>query len=114
QTAQAREIFARGQVWIAKTVLLETNWVLTRLYGLSESDACDAFEKLLGLPSVQAEDSQTVWNALALGKKRLEFADALHVCSRAQHSQFVTFDRTLAKRAVKAGETRVVSTGQRR
>lgn len=60
QTAQARELFAHGQVWIAKTVLLETNWVLTRLYGLSESDTCDAFEKLLGLPSVHAEDSQTV------------------------------------------------------
>ena len=43
-------------VWIAKTVLLETGWVLRSLYGFEEPAIRDAFTKLLGLKNVRAED----------------------------------------------------------
>jgi predicted nucleic-acid-binding protein len=41
QAGAARSLFASGPVWIAKTVLLETAWVLRKLYGF-EDDAIAA------------------------------------------------------------------------
>ena len=49
QETAARSLFAREPIWIAKTVLLETGWVLRSLYGFEESSIRDAFTKLLGL-----------------------------------------------------------------
>jgi predicted nucleic-acid-binding protein len=66
QGAAARALFAAGPIWIAKTVLLETSWVLRRLYGFDQNDIHDAFTKLLGLKNVHAEDESSVAAALAL------------------------------------------------
>ena len=49
QESAARSLFARESIWVAKTVLLETNWVLRSLYGFDESAIRDAFTRLLGL-----------------------------------------------------------------
>jgi predicted nucleic-acid-binding protein len=65
QAAAARSVFASSPVWIAKTVLLETGWVLRRLYGFEESAIRDAFIRLLGLKNVQAVDESAVAAALA-------------------------------------------------
>jgi len=48
QAATARSLFAAGPIWIAKAVLLETEWVLRSLYGFEESAVRDAFTRLLG------------------------------------------------------------------
>ena len=53
QTAAARSLFAAEPIWIAKTVLLETGWVLRSLYGFAESAIRDAFTKLLGLKTMR-------------------------------------------------------------
>ena len=60
QATAARALFAAGPIWIAKTVLLETGWVLRSLYGFEESAIRDAFTKLLGLKNVHAEDGPAV------------------------------------------------------
>src|ERR1017187_7296654 len=73
QTAAARALFAAGPIWIAKTVLLETRWVLRRLYGLDESTIRDAFTRLLGFENVHAEDEGSVAAALALIAHGLDF-----------------------------------------
>ena len=36
QAAAARALFRSRQIWVAKTVLLETGWVLRSLYGYEE------------------------------------------------------------------------------
>ena len=36
QAVSARAVFSSGPIWIAKTVLLETGWVLRSLYGSEE------------------------------------------------------------------------------
>src|SRR2546423_6095989 len=82
QEAAARSLFAADSVWIAKTVLLETGWVLRSLYGFDEGAIQGAFTKLLGLKNVQVEDEPSVAAALALIEHGLEFADALHLSSR--------------------------------
>ena len=47
QAAAARRLFASQPIWIAKTVLLETGWVLRSLYGFEQSAIREAFTKLL-------------------------------------------------------------------
>src|SRR5213595_2083852 len=83
QSAAVRSLFAAEEIWIAKTVLLETGWVLRSLYGYEESAIRDAFTKLLGLKNVSAEDESSVAAALALTVHGIDFADALHLSSKA-------------------------------
>jgi len=109
QAAAARSLFATEPVWIAKTVLLETGWVLRSLYGFEESAIADAFRALLGLRNVRVEDDQAVAGALSLLSHGIEFADALHLSSRPQDAAFVSFDRSFIRRAQRAGVARVSS-----
>jgi predicted nucleic-acid-binding protein len=107
QESATRSLFAAGPVWIAKTVLLETGWVLGSLYGYGESAIHDALAKLLGLPNVHMEDEAAVAAALTLVDRGIEFADAMHVSSRPPGSVFVTFDKTFVRRARRAGASGV-------
>ena len=103
QAAAARSLFASEPIWIAKTVLLETAWVLRSLYGFEERAIRDAFTKLLGLPDVHAEDESSVAAALALAAHGIEFADAMHLGSRPPGAVFVSFDKSFVGRARRAG-----------
>ena len=107
QEVATRSLFAAGPIWIAKTVLLETGWVLRSLYGFEESTVCAAFTKLLGLKNVQAEDEPAVASALALTVHGVEFADALHLGSRPPGAVFVSFDKSFVRRAKNAGASGV-------
>ena len=102
QVAAVRSLFASDSIWIAKTVLLETGWVLRSLYGFEESAIRDAFTKLLGLKNVCAEDESSVVAALALTAHGIEFADAMHLSSRPPDTTFVSFDKSFVQRARRA------------
>jgi predicted nucleic-acid-binding protein len=108
QAAAARSLFASSPIWIAKTVLLETGWVLRSLYGFDESALRDAFAKLLGLENVHAEDEPSVAAALALTVHGIELADAMHLSSRPPGATFVSFDQSFVRRAKRAGAADVV------
>jgi predicted nucleic-acid-binding protein len=103
QAAAARSLFASGPIWIAKTVLLETGWVLRSLYGYDESAIHEAFMKLLGLKNVHMEDEPSVAAALALTVHGIELADALHLSSKPPGAVFVSFDQSFVRRAMRAG-----------
>ena len=103
QAAAARALFAAGPIWIAKTVLLETGWVLRCLYGFEESAVRTAFTKLLGLKNVRVEDEPSLAAALALTASGIELADAMHLSSRPPGAAFVSFDKSLVQRARRAG-----------
>jgi predicted nucleic-acid-binding protein len=109
QEATARSLFMDESVWIAKTVLLETAWVLRSLYRFEDAAVLQALTKLLGLKSVQVEDEPAVAAALALAANGLELADAIHLASRPRDTQFVTFDKSFVKRARHLG-VRAIST----
>jgi predicted nucleic-acid-binding protein len=113
QAAAARALFGAGPVWIAKTVLLETSWVLRSLYKFGEDSVCAAFAKLLGLPNVEAEDEPAVAAALALAAHGIEFADALHLTSRPPEARFVYFERALVLRARRAGVSGISRIGRK-
>jgi predicted nucleic-acid-binding protein len=103
QAADAKALFAGGPIWIAKTVLLETGWVLRSVYGLEEGAIHDVFAKLLGLKNVHTEDESSVAAALALTVHGIELADAMHLSSRPPGAAFVSFDRSFVRRAKRAG-----------
>ena len=107
QAAVARSLFAAGPIWIAKTVLLETGWVLRSLYGFEDGAIAEAFAKLLGLKNVQTEDELSVAAALALTAHGIDLADAMHLTSRPTGAVFVSFDRSFVRRARRAGATEV-------
>ncbi len=102
QAAIARSIFAVEEVWIAKTVLLETEWVLRSVYAFSVEAIQNAFISLLGLPNVRVEDPAAVSAGLSLLGKKIEFADALHLQSRPAGVRFVSFDEA-SRRVRQAG-----------
>ena len=108
QAATATALFTAESVWIAKTVLLETAWVLGDAYGFQQPALYEALTKVIGLENVQVEDEPAVSAAFALTEQGVSFADALHLSSRPSGCGFVSFDRALVRRARRAGVTEVV------
>lgn len=64
QATRARSLFERETVLLPTTVLLETEWVLRRLYGLDVVRIVDALAALIALPNVRCEHVGTVTIAL--------------------------------------------------
>jgi len=103
QGEAARRLIEAGErLFVAKTVLLELEWVLRGVYGIARRDLVRSFEHLLGLEHVEVEDRTAVQSALANLREGLDFADALHHASSRACSALVTFDsRRFASRARK-------------
>lgn len=93
QEAVARTTLERGtQLFVAKTVILELEWVLRGVYGHPPRDVCRVFAHLLSLEHVDIEDRAAVETALSNLRKGLDFADALHHASSRSCEAFLTFD----------------------
>ena len=103
QSPVARALMTSGIVWIAKTVLLETEWVLRRVYRFRSDQVLAAFTMLLGLNNIEIEDESDFSAALDLFSQGLDLADAVHVCRRPGGIEFASFDLEFLKRAKKAG-----------
>lgn len=103
QAAIVNSIFASEEVWIAKTVLLETTWVLQKVYGFPDKAIRHALLLLIGLPNVRIEDEEAVLNAVSLLEAGLDFADALHLASKPNSAHFISFDKASVRRAQRAG-----------
>ncbi len=102
QAAKAKHLFAGEHIYITKTVILETEWVLRYAYGFKAVDIAGAFMKLLGQQNVLAEDAHDIALATSLLQNGMDFADAQHlVCS--QNYELTTFDRKLKTKATDAG-----------
>jgi predicted nucleic-acid-binding protein len=107
QAARAAAVFRSGPVFIAKSVLLEAEWVLRYSYQLGAETILRSLRAVLGLENVAVEDPKSVTGALRLFERGLDFADALHIASSAQTERFVTFDTRLVKRARRASTLEV-------
>src|SRR5260370_27520750 len=99
QEARAARLFQREQVWIAKTVLLETEWVLRYVYGFSAKDITDALQGLAGLSAVHLEDPVAVNQALSWLDAGVDFADGLHLASCGETTRFASFHARLIQTA---------------
>jgi predicted nucleic-acid-binding protein len=98
-----RSLSDQDGVFISKTVLLETGWVLSRAYRLSRERMLDALRTIIGLPNVEIEDESAVRRAVDWFQRGFDFADALHLASATGARRFLTFDRSLRRRARRLG-----------
>jgi predicted nucleic acid-binding protein len=108
QAARARAIFEREAILLTKTVMLESEWVLRRLYRFGADRIADAFAALLALPDVTCEDSGAVADAIRWMRDGLDFADALHLASARPAGRFATFDGALVRRALKVADIKII------
>ena len=97
QSKRAAALFKKESIFIPKTVLLETEWVLRRLYHLDRSIVVNAFRKLSGLPNVELEQPLVIAQALQWCDGGMDFADALHLASSQTATKFATFDEKMKK-----------------
>lgn len=103
QVRRARRLFEHNRMWIAKTVVLETEWVLRSLYGFGPEAIAAALTTLAGLANVEIEDRAVVAKAITWMGQGLDFADGLHLASCPAGHDFVTFDARLVRRATRLG-----------
>lgn len=102
QHRRAIALFRSHDIWLPKTVLLESEWVLRTVFGFTAEEIGTALRNLLGLPNVRHEDGPAVAMALDGLAAGLDFADALHLssCQAAGAEEgFATFDARFVKRA---------------
>lgn len=108
QARRAAALFEREQIYVGKTMLLETEWVLRFSYELSRPVILNALKSSVGLPQVTVEDGPAVAEALDLFETGMDFADALHLASSREAAHFATFDERLKKLADAASPGRRV------
>ena len=99
QVKRAAAAFASDDIFVAKSVLLETEWVLRFSYRLDRESILRGLRGILGLPNLTAEDGLRVAQALIWYEAGLDFADALHLASSSEAQHFGTLDNALVKRA---------------
>jgi len=113
QVAVVRQLLALNAVFIPRTVLLETEWVLRAGYRKTREQISRFFAELLETDNTVIENHEAVAQALDWYRLGADFADALHLaaCGRAiMH----TFDQGFCKAAREQGlapEVRVLRTG---
>ncbi len=95
------ELIEKNAIFIAKSVFLETEWVLRYTYQLNTETILNSFNKLLGLSQVTAEDAQTITQTLQWYEAGFDFADALHLASSTRAEKFATLDKQFIKVAKK-------------
>ena len=99
QFQKSREIFQTQDIFIADTVILETEWVLRFAYKFKSHEICTALKNLFGLPNIYLTNPRLIAQLIQLHKNGLDFADAFHLMHSQHCSEFYTFDEKFVKRA---------------
>lgn len=104
QVVMVRRLIASDSIFISRTVLLETEWVLRARYKKTRDQLSAFFSALLEVDNTVVENAEAVTHALEWYTQGADFADALHLatCGKAMMH---TFDRDFCKSAREAGTT---------
>ena len=108
QAQRARRLIEEEQIFVPKTVLLETEWVLRYTYEFGREAVAEALGKVCGLVQVTIEDTPAVRQALAWHQEGFDFADGLHLAASRQAERFYSFDQELVRRAKREKTVSVV------
>jgi len=107
QSEKARAVLKRPDIFIAETVMLETEWVLRHAYDFATTEIHDAFIKLCGLPNVILPNPHRLQTALQWYSDGMDFGDALHLATSQACRTFFSFDRKLIRSAEGRGQCKV-------
>jgi predicted nucleic-acid-binding protein len=101
QAMRAKALIDGAQVFVAATILLESQWVLRRAVGLATKETIAALKAFIGLDNVTVEDEALVARAFDWAEQGMDFADALHLARASNCEAFISFDGDLAEAARK-------------
>ncbi len=104
QAETAEHLLESHQVFIPRTVLLETEWVLRSIYKKSRIEILEFFSKALITTNLVLENPLEVKSAIEWYRLGADFADAMHL-SMCGESKIHTFDADFCKAARKLGIT---------
>lgn len=99
QYRRAYRLFAKYEIFIPDTVILETEWVLRYAYDFGRESICDAFERLFGLENVRLENGHAIAEAIAWHRDGMDFSDALHLIKSQECDASYSFDTRFVKAA---------------
>ena len=104
QAEIAEKLLDSNEVFISRTVLLETEWVLRSVYKKTPSEIVLYFESVLMTKNLNVENSLEVTHAVKWYKLGADFADAMHLCICGK-STLYTFDAKFCRSAKKQNIT---------
>ncbi|MBT3206642.1 MAG: type II toxin-antitoxin system VapC family toxin [Gammaproteobacteria bacterium] len=99
QYKKAFSIFNTQEVFIADTVILETEWVLRYAYEFSPDNICNALAGLFGLHNVHLSNPGKVAQAIEWHELGIDFSDAMHLSQCQQYEKLYTFDKNFVAKA---------------
>ena len=99
QYQSALAVFDSEDVFIADTVIQETEWVLRYAYQFSPEEICTALNKLFGLKNVQLSNPSWIAQAVRWHQAGMDFSDALHLAGCQQHEKLYTYDKKFIAKA---------------
>src|SRR3546814_4554312 len=79
-----------GDIFVATTVLLESEWVLRSGYGFAPAQVADGLSGLAGLPGVTVEEPGLLARAIEWLRDGVDFADALHLAKAGDCDVFLS------------------------
>lgn len=99
QYQQSLSLFENQNIFIADTVILETEWVLRFAYKFKPVKIGQALRKVFGLPNVYLTDEKLILQVIEWHEKGVDFADAFHLASSNHCLEFYTFDDKFIKKS---------------
>ncbi len=99
QFKKSLALFEKHNIFIANTVILETEWVLRYAYNFAPEKISMALSKLFGLPNVHLSNPALIAQAIEWHNQGMDFADALHLSQCQQYNQLFTFDKKFINKA---------------
>jgi predicted nucleic-acid-binding protein len=88
----AARVLSAGDVFVAKTVILELEWVLRYVAEQPGNKVIECLAHLIALPGITVEDRDEIEAALSHCRNGIDFADALHLAASEACSELLTFD----------------------
>ncbi len=97
------------RIFLAKTVLLELEWILRSTYKYTRGEVLAALRSVVSVGNVEVEDEAVVEQAMDWYEHGVDFADGLHIASSGHNPKFASFDAALQRVALRLGMAEVVS-----
>ncbi len=104
QADLAESLMRENTIFLPRSVLLETEWVLRSRYHRSRDELLNFFSMLLEIENVVLEDAVQFEKVVAWYGMGADFADAMHLAA-CDHAVLHTFDQSFCKKAREVGAT---------
>lgn len=99
QTKKAATLLTQNHILISTSVILETAWVLGKIYAFSSAEIAAALKKLASIKTVKISDYLAFDDFLKMIDNGMDVADAVHLASAGDADWFATFDKEFVKTA---------------